>query len=288
MADEATASQHCTTFALKVFAKADNEDRQPGGSNKVTARNFVVSTQFMQVLAGFGELSEEIKEKIKYAKWRAAEILKAIREGREPVGPPKDVEEGNELKPGDVGAWPSPPSDSQRNSADVMSPSPSIAQQQQQQQQVSASASPQWSTGTAYPNANPLGGNSHGGGSGGVARAFDDAVLPTVPKSNVYGEGALQSPGFHSQPQQQHQAGRSSSAVPQISTPVSAAAFIPVPASNLPALTGPDGELLLDPTDAKNAQKFSRWAISALEYDDVDTAIENLQKAIQILLPYRK
>ncbi|KAJ2459618.1 hypothetical protein GGF42_001357, partial [Coemansia sp. RSA 2424] len=83
MRDDIAASVHVTGFALRVFAKADTEDRE-GRASKATARTFIVASQFLQVVASFGEVPKDVAEKIKYAKWRAAEILKAAREGRDP------------------------------------------------------------------------------------------------------------------------------------------------------------------------------------------------------------
>ncbi|KAJ2387730.1 hypothetical protein H4S02_003221, partial [Coemansia sp. RSA 2611] len=94
--------------------------------------------------------------------------------------------------------------------------------------------------------------------------------LPSVPHTKPHGSPPAHP---HSQP---------------LSSSAGAATFIPVPASSLPPVNDPADELFLDPTDAKQAQKLARWAISALDYDDVDTALDNLQKAIQILQPYRK
>ncbi|KAJ2152891.1 hypothetical protein IW139_005962, partial [Coemansia sp. RSA 353] len=105
MSDDTTACAHCTQFALRIFAKADTEDRE-GKASKATARNFIVSSQFMQVVAAFGELDDGIKEKMRYAKWRAAEILKAMREGREVVPPSGEADV--EVQGGVMG-WPSPP-----------------------------------------------------------------------------------------------------------------------------------------------------------------------------------
>ncbi|KAJ2742419.1 hypothetical protein GGI20_004494, partial [Coemansia sp. BCRC 34301] len=101
MRDDRTASQHVTSFALRVFAKADTEDREGRGS-KATAKTFIVASQFLQVVGAFGEVPVDLAEKIKYAKWRAAEILKAAREGRPPPEPPV-------VQESDVLGWPSPP-----------------------------------------------------------------------------------------------------------------------------------------------------------------------------------
>ncbi len=81
----------CREFAFKVFDKADAVDRA-GKSNKSTAKSFYAAASFLDVLNYFHkdqegeEKSDEVIEEEKksfYAKWKATDILKAIREGRE-------------------------------------------------------------------------------------------------------------------------------------------------------------------------------------------------------------
>lgn len=80
-------------FALKIFLAADNEDRS-GQATKKTARLFLVASHFMETLRVFGEVGEEIEDRIRYAKWKASDIVKALNEGRQPVsGPPGAREE---------------------------------------------------------------------------------------------------------------------------------------------------------------------------------------------------
>jgi vacuolar protein sorting-associated protein VTA1 len=81
--------QLCREFAISVFDKADAEDRS-GNSNKNTAKTFYASATFLDVLRQFHKEDEEETDKIVeegkmsfYAKWKATEILKAIKEGRE-------------------------------------------------------------------------------------------------------------------------------------------------------------------------------------------------------------
>ena len=80
----------CRQFADKVFDKADGEDRI-GMASKTTARAFYAAATFYEVLQQFyeeeevSEDREEEQKRTKYAKWKATEILKAIREGREPT-----------------------------------------------------------------------------------------------------------------------------------------------------------------------------------------------------------
>jgi hypothetical protein len=74
-------------FADNVFAKADSEDRD-GNANIKTSHAFMTSFVLYEVLAVFSEEKPandaEVQQKMKYAKWKAADIAKAIKEGRKP------------------------------------------------------------------------------------------------------------------------------------------------------------------------------------------------------------
>ena len=78
----------CQSFAEKVFLKADEADRL-GAANKGTAKTFYAAASFIQILDQFvdegSEESEEIKKKVDYSKWKSTEILKALKEGRQPT-----------------------------------------------------------------------------------------------------------------------------------------------------------------------------------------------------------
>ncbi|KAF5385240.1 hypothetical protein D9615_001280 [Tricholomella constricta] len=92
---ESVSSAYVENFALKVFAMADNEDRA-GSATRSTAKKFLAAANFLEVLKIFpkAEISESTEDKIKYAKWKAADIAKAFREGRKPTpGPAGSLEE---------------------------------------------------------------------------------------------------------------------------------------------------------------------------------------------------
>lgn len=80
----------CEKFAEKIFDKADQEDRS-GQANRNTARTFYAAASFLEILQQFhadNDGSEEVAEQKKksvYCKWKATEILKAIKEGRTPT-----------------------------------------------------------------------------------------------------------------------------------------------------------------------------------------------------------
>lgn len=71
-------------FALDVFARADNEDRTTG-SGKNTARTFYAASVFFDALKQFGDRGLDADEKCRYAKWKAADIINALKEGRQPA-----------------------------------------------------------------------------------------------------------------------------------------------------------------------------------------------------------
>jgi vacuolar protein sorting-associated protein VTA1 len=80
----------CTKFANKIFDNADLEDRT-GEASKNTARVFYAAGSFLDILQQFyrdddqSEEIVEIRKKSKYAKWKAADILKALNDGRKPT-----------------------------------------------------------------------------------------------------------------------------------------------------------------------------------------------------------
>jgi vacuolar protein sorting-associated protein VTA1 len=80
----------CRQFADKIFDKADGEDRL-GMASKTTAKTFYAASTFFEILQQFyeedevSEEREEEKKRIIYAKWKSAEILKAIKEGKQPT-----------------------------------------------------------------------------------------------------------------------------------------------------------------------------------------------------------
>ncbi|XP_067901645.1 vacuolar protein sorting-associated protein VTA1 homolog isoform X2 [Heterodontus francisci] len=57
-----------------------------------------------------------------------------------------------------------------------------------------------------------------------------------------------------------------------------------------PSLYGvkPQGEVRLTPEDYARAQKYCKYAGSALQYEDVGTAVQNLQKALKLLTTGRE
>ncbi|KAJ7631048.1 Vta1 like-domain-containing protein [Roridomyces roridus] len=89
---ESASAAYVENFALRVFGMADNEDRS-GAGTRSTAKKFLAAANFLEVLKTFPktDVSETNEDKIRYAKWKAADIAKAFREGRKPTPGPANA-----------------------------------------------------------------------------------------------------------------------------------------------------------------------------------------------------
>lgn len=89
-ADAAANAPVVQDFASAVFDAADAEDRDRG-SDRGTARAFYAAVCFFEVCGYFGPLPTPLAERLAYARWKVADISKAVREGRVPrKGGPAD------------------------------------------------------------------------------------------------------------------------------------------------------------------------------------------------------
>ncbi|KAL1416125.1 hypothetical protein MTO96_006396 [Rhipicephalus appendiculatus] len=213
---DVVAQAHIETRALKLFLWADGEDRA-ARFNKNVIKAFYTAAYLFDVLTTFGELTDEVSNHRKYARWKAAYIHRCLKNGEVPVpGPLKGEDEGFEEDAGAVGGNPSPS-------------------------------------------------NGPSGAEGG-----SDAFLPLVPG---FPHGGATASGM-SQP------GPSSDRHPP-STPSGSTQPLPsvAPIDDIRAANG----VALNTEDFMKAQKYCKFAGSALQYEDVPTAIENLQKALRLL-----
>ena len=95
-------------FAEDVFSKADAEDRA-GRASKATAKTFYAASIFFDALSQFGERGEEVEEKCRYSKFKAADIIKCLKAGMRPEpGPPGGSEPASPVDIPDATALPPP------------------------------------------------------------------------------------------------------------------------------------------------------------------------------------
>jgi vacuolar protein sorting-associated protein VTA1 len=110
--NEMVAQAHVENYGMILFDKADAQDRALQADMK-TVRTYHTASQIFEVLSVFKEeVSPEIGQRSKYAKWRALTIMKALK-NNEPVPPPENRDEPEEPS-GDLGAggtsgYPQPP-----------------------------------------------------------------------------------------------------------------------------------------------------------------------------------
>jgi vacuolar protein sorting-associated protein VTA1 len=122
----------CRKFATDIFDKADFEDRE-GKANKNTAKTFYAAATFLQILEQFyspdaaesADNRARDRKKILYAKWKATDILNALKEGREPTPGAYDPDEdapGSEEEAEDEEGKPADKTDDQTNGHEALPP----------------------------------------------------------------------------------------------------------------------------------------------------------------------
>ncbi|KAK4879507.1 hypothetical protein RN001_007653 [Aquatica leii] len=193
-------------YALQLFNYADSQDKaEKFGKNVVKA--FYTSGILMDILQQFGQLPDEMFNKRKYAKWKAAYIHNCLKLGEQPFsGPPvaRNLLEFSDEEDDDE---------------------------------------------EPAPNLHP-----------------EEPINPIPP---------------HSEPVDQPTINFPSNPVPILppAPPTIPNKEVPVPAPRTNSVTG----VTLQADQIEKAQKYCKWAGSALTYDDVNTAINNLQKALSLL-----
>ncbi|XP_037082173.1 vacuolar protein sorting-associated protein VTA1 homolog [Pollicipes pollicipes] len=193
--NDVVAQAHMENCGNRLFLWADKEDRA-AHFNKNVVKAFYTAGVIYDVCETFGELSVEVQEQRKYAKWKAAYIHSCLKKGETP-------------QPGPVGG-----DDEEDLAGDVSMPVPQQPHQ---------------------PGPGPSGPNVMG-------------FQPPPPAASP--------------------------------APAAASSYQP-PAPAPAASSGSSVSLNFD--QIAKAQKYSKLAYSALNYEDVPTAVVNLQKALHLL-----
>ncbi|KAI8055208.1 Vta1 like-domain-containing protein [Syncephalis plumigaleata] len=231
-------------FALNIFKRADDEDRA-AKSNANTARSFQAASVFLETCSTFGELDEDIAQKIKYAKWRALEIIKAIKSGQ-PVRPVESADT----------------STSTDNEIFTVTALPPVAGLLHDRTES-----------TITPNVNTTDNNI----SSSSSNTTSPVVVNTTPTSPIpiasissTATTATTTATAMIQNQTTHTTSASLSATTTTTTATTAATTTSLPDHKIIAAT----------------QKHAKFAVSALQYEDITTAVSHLQQALDLLQPY--
>ncbi|KAI9726252.1 MAG: hypothetical protein M1834_009081 [Cirrosporium novae-zelandiae] len=331
--DEVAAQAYIEQFGSEVFQRADNAVRANKAS-KQTADTFQAAATFLEVLQVWGPLDAEVAAKIKYAKFHALRIFKAIKAGEDPnsSNPPIQTEEDTKspesttspdlrqnelpnagmLQPSlqaSVEDAPSKPENLQRSSSknnvenyyDSRSLNePSGPARIDHRNSVGSGYFPQTSppglddtspnlpsapSGFSEPSVNtsPMVDQPPTMTPTDVFQSFPPPSMPAVQTPTDIPPLLTQHPTYFppprptsggTQPQAYYQQPTSTPA-PLIQPPP----LIPAPLQQSESTVNQ----VVDDAAISNAQKHARWAISALNFEDVNTAIKELRIALDSL-----
>ncbi|KAI1128756.1 Vta1 like-domain-containing protein [Nemania abortiva] len=352
--DDVAGQAYVEQFAQETFDRA----LRPLKANKVTqqtASTFEAAATFFQLVNIWGQPEPETQEKIKYAKWNAARILKAIKEGKDPnesnpkqeeskpeegVSPldPNDPEvqlissaqprpATVEDAPDDGGAPHVPASGYSLNATAPVSapnsPLPPTAPVPDPVSPIAPPDVPAQEPGSYFPSAPPAidqspldlpsttsmpppGSIGHSALGPPPDIPSPSSHRPTAPPSVPYASpGVPSSPQDFYHPPPQHQTAPTPPFIPpqphyiptqappaphnyhtsysQPVVPKVAPAPVPPPAQQHGGNSAPTGPYNYDDMAMAQAQKHAKWAISALNFEDVPTAVRELQAALSSL-----
>ncbi|XP_061785878.1 vacuolar protein sorting-associated protein VTA1 homolog [Nerophis lumbriciformis] len=243
ISQEVVGNAHIENYALKMFLYADNEDRA-GRFHKNMIKSFYTASLLLDVLSVFGELSDENIQHRKYARWKATYIHNCLKSGETPQAGPIGMNLEEEAD-GDEGF-----------SGQTFSQGGSFrGGASSQNQNFSEVSAPDFGF------------------------AAGPELGPSAPNSANYNNIHIP-PGAHAPANTPAELPPPSDAVKPV--PMSRAAPTVDPPSLLNT-TQHHGDVHLSPEDFTLAQKYCKYAGSALQYEDVSTAIQNLQKALKLL-----
>jgi vacuolar protein sorting-associated protein VTA1 len=263
--DDVAAKAYIEQFALDTFQRADNAIHTNKASRQ-TIDTFQAAVTFFDLLnmSIWAPVDVDMMAKSKYAKFHAVRIAKAIKAGEDP----------NDSNPVDDAAKDTyhPPTVESAPESQQPSRPASIAQPD-----VPASPSTQLLEASPGESATNPRQNSVGGGYFPSAPThFSDPAVPEpppfVPFASTPAVDAPPSPSqYYSQPTQPPHA------------PVLPPQPTVIPAPLPPVQPVLPGSYRTDDDSVMLAQKHAKWAMSALNFEDVDTAVKELRLALQTL-----
>ncbi|KAG5974110.1 hypothetical protein E4U55_000087 [Claviceps digitariae] len=295
--DNTAGQAYVEQFAQETFSRAERAMR----ANKVTrqtADTFDAAATFFDLTHEWGTPDPEVLQKIKFAKWNAARILRAIREGRDPNESNPRAEEPQQPEPllsptdpavraitqsgphaasvedvDDAGEQQLPGLDAPQRSyflptaEDVLVPSP-----------LNQSPGPRPDTSAPQPQISPVPSPEvqlpmHSPSK--TSSSFTPPISP--PAAPVSSSRPQPWTNTTHHPSIPHSAPKTA----PVPDPIAA---VPFPATravhagpSIPVVPTPN------PKSIEQAQKHAKWAISALNFEDIPTAVQELRNALALL-----
>ncbi|KAF5687298.1 vacuolar sorting-associated VTA1 like [Fusarium circinatum] len=310
--DNAAGQAYVEQFAQQTFERAERTMR----ANKVTrqtADTFDAAATFFDLTREWGEPDPEVVKKIKFAKWNAARILKAIREGKDPNetnpnAPEPEPEVALDPSDPEVQLLAGAPRASVEDAPDAGEP-PSVP--------TFTDAPPRIPDDPGYfppqpehqPQApepfvpSPLSQSPTPGLSGGPPPPPPVGLPPAVsPVPESPAQPATQIPPQPSPQIPTKLPSQFAPPPPEPFTPSAPPSWTTTPSAPHPAASNPPPVIVqapppqppapapvqttgftTDQRDINQAQKHAKWAISALNFEDVPTAVQELRNALRML-----
>ncbi|KAF5720575.1 vacuolar sorting-associated VTA1 like [Fusarium globosum] len=310
--DNAAGQAYVEQFAQQTFERAERTMR----ANKVTrqtADTFDAAATFFDLTREWGEPDPEVVKKIKFAKWNAARILKAIREGKDPNetnpnAPEPEPEVALDPSDPEVQLLSGAPRASVEDAPDAGEP-PSVP--------TFTDAPPRIPDDPGYfppqpehqPQApepfipSPLSQSPTPGLSGGPPPPPPVGLPPAVsPVPESPAQPATQIPPQPSPQIPTKLPSQFAPPPPEPFTPSAPPSWTTTPSAPHPTASNPPPVIrqapapqppapapvqtagfTTDQRDINQAQKHAKWAISALNFEDVPTAVQELRNALRML-----
>ncbi|GAM38038.1 hypothetical protein TCE0_033f08463 [Talaromyces pinophilus] len=310
--DNVAGQAYVEQFGLEVFARADNAVRA-NKATKQTADTFLAAATFLELCQIWGDVDPDITSKIKFAKYHAVRIAKAIKNGEDPnlsnpvvesQTPDSEIQALNPDDPEVQALQGTARRERQPSVEEVPDEADRIQRSLAQQSILDESLHPSRSSSLprppttdtfkaddipAVPSAPEL------------PSAPSDLTLPQTPSALPDTPETFTNPSaeFQSFPppavvQMSHAPDPSDQpplppsiaqqpVIPRAPAPAPARAPVPPVTSTAPVSQASRYDITADDQAITQAQKHARWAVSALSFDDVPTAIKELKNALRQL-----
>jgi vacuolar protein sorting-associated protein VTA1 len=278
----------CRKVADRVFDKADGEDRA-GLADKGTAKTFYAAGTFYEILQQFypenkdgdDEMKDQIEEeeqKRLYCKWKATDILNAIKEGREPTPGGYQQQQSEEDAPVTETIESTTIAESFSNKTELAPPPqmpPSdffVSNTEDKESDFCSEIVPPPSYDNVELNINgSLVENSH------IQEESDDIFIPAAPKNEVL-PTCIPSPPSYSE------TSNFNSIPPSSEQSIPAAPISPPKSSSgFSSLFGKSNTNKISKNQMNDAVELTKFALAALQKGDGELGRQRLEQALGVL-----
>lgn len=297
--DDLVAQAYVEQFALDTFSRAENAMKANKVTNQ-TADTFYAAATFLELLQVWEKMTPDIHQRVKFAKHHAVRILKAIKAGEDPNASNPVMEEDTEMA--DAALDPNDPEVQAINGTKSVYEQPSVVDEVNEYVHPAPESS-EAPTHTAnhptvpshppdadpgyFPQVSPSSPTMSPAPISPLDQPSAPAASTKPPPRNLSPPPAVLDPtrDFYQTPTQPPVAAASQPKAPlaaPFQTPQVAASIPPTPATPA-APAHQHGPFRTDDAAVTAAQKHAKWAISALNFEDVPTAVKELREALRSL-----